>query len=271
MPEFPSASIPASEARVLHSSVANADYLVSVAFPFNYDNRPDERWPVIFVLDANLYFGLVVDMVRAMNIRVPQCNELPDALIVGIGYSVAGSLTDRLHRVMHLRLRDFDATRDEGGEQFIQQYFPVAEPGVTGGAAEFLQFISKELIPLVETEYRADPGDRTLLGHSSGASFALYALFQTPELFQRYVAASFYPDLAWEDEYAKRSSSLPVRLHLVMEDMTQDQVLQHRSFVDRLRGRNYTGLRLTEQVLPNSTHCAMVPHAFQTGLLAVFS
>ena len=83
---------------------------------------------------------------------------------------------------------------------------------------------------------------------------------KTPELFQRYVVASFYPDLAWEDEYAKRSSSLPVRLHLVMEDMTQDQVLQHRSFVDRLRGRNYTGLRLTEQVLPNSTHCGSRTH-----------
>jgi hypothetical protein len=41
-------------------------------------------------------------MVRAMNIRVDFCNELPDAFIVGIGYPVTGSLGEMLHQVMHL-------------------------------------------------------------------------------------------------------------------------------------------------------------------------
>ena len=78
------ATIPATEVRVLHSSHADQDYRISVAFPFHYDEHSDKTYPVIYVLDANLYFNMVVDMVRYMNIRVPQCNELPDALIVGI-------------------------------------------------------------------------------------------------------------------------------------------------------------------------------------------
>ena len=68
--------------------MANDDYLISVALPFHYDERPDVVWPVIFVLDGNMHFNMVVDMVRFMNIRVEFCNELPDALIVGIGYPV---------------------------------------------------------------------------------------------------------------------------------------------------------------------------------------
>ena len=48
-----------------------------------------------------------------MNIRVEFCNELPDALIVGVGYPVTGTLTEILHKVMHLRMRDFVLGREE--------------------------------------------------------------------------------------------------------------------------------------------------------------
>ncbi len=149
MTNFPLASIPATEVRVVHSAVARQDYLVSVALPFHYAEHSEKVWPVIYVLDANLYFGLVVDMVRAMNIRVDLCNELPDAFVVGIGYPVTGSLAEMLHQVMHLRLRDFVRARDEGGEQFIQENFPVPDPITSGNAGPFLHFLQQELIPLI--------------------------------------------------------------------------------------------------------------------------
>lgn len=272
MTTLPLASIPATQVRVLQSAVANQDYLISVALPFHYDEHSEKVWPVIYVLDANLYFGMVVEMVRAMNIRVPFCNELPDALIVGIGYPVTGSLADMLHQVMHLRLRDFMRVREEGGEQFIQEHFPIPNyPIVSGNAGPFLQFIQQELVPLIESDYRADPGDRTLLGHSWGGDFALYTLFQHPRLFQRYVVASFTPSVDDEQNYAKHHDSLPVRLHLAMEDMTEEEVSNFKSFVTLLESRRYAGLTLTHQVIASNTHCAVVPPAFQAGLVAVFS
>jgi predicted alpha/beta superfamily hydrolase len=85
MSDLPAASIPATHARVVHSEMADDDYLISVALPFHYEERPDVVWPVIYVLDGNMHFNMVVDMVRFMNIRVEFCNELPDALIVGVG------------------------------------------------------------------------------------------------------------------------------------------------------------------------------------------
>lgn len=95
--------MPGSEVRVIRSMSTDTDYQISVALPYHYDDDPDKVWPVIYLLDGNLYFGLVVDMVRAMNIRVDFCNELPDAFIVGIGYSIEGSLSAILHDVMHRR------------------------------------------------------------------------------------------------------------------------------------------------------------------------
>ncbi len=271
MAQFPLASIPATEVRELQSAFANQAYQISVALPFGYEEHPHKTYPVIYLSDANLYFGMVVDMVRAMNIRVSICDELPDAIIVGIGYPVTGSLKERLHQVMHLRLRDFMPERNEGGEQFIQESFPIPNPVVSGNAGPFLQFIQQELVPLIESEYRADPANRTFIGHSWGGGFAFYALFQQPLLFQRYVIASGGFEAADEQKYAEQHNSLPVRLHLFNEIANEEDAAQTKSMMATLESRQYAGFRLTHQLMADIKHCAVVPPAFQAGLVAVFS
>jgi hypothetical protein len=267
------ASIPATEVRTLRSLVVNQEYLISVALPFHYDEHPEKTYPVIYVLDGNLFFGMVTDMVRAMNVRVPFCNELPDAIIVGIGYPANGSLAATHAQVMHLRMRDLTTVRDEGAEQFIQEHFPVPNPATSGGAGSFLQFIRQELMPLMESEYRVDAADRTLLGHSWGGLFALYALFHQPELFQRYVVVS--PDLTfdYEQKYAEQHDSLPVRMYLASgaSELDEDGLSSFSSFISTLESRRYAGFTLTHQIIANCTHCAVVAPAFQAGLVAVFA
>lgn len=61
------AVVPATEVRVVHSMNTDSHCRISVALPYHYDDDIEQVWPVICVLDANLYFGLVVEMVRAMN------------------------------------------------------------------------------------------------------------------------------------------------------------------------------------------------------------
>jgi uncharacterized protein len=279
MSNFPLATLPATEVRTLRSAAIDQDYLVSIALPFNYAEHPDKTYPVIYVLDANLYFGLVVDMVRAMNIRVPFCNELPDAIIVGLGYPANDSLAESHAQVMHLRMRDFLPTRDEGAENFIRETFPVPNSVASGGALHFLRFIQHEVIPLIESAYRVDAADRTLLGHSWGGLFALYALFQQPQLFQRQVVVS--PDLPHgngvllnaEQHYAERHSALAVRLYLAYgEPEVSDYERPFlESFLSALRSRSYAGFTLTYQTFANCTHCDVIAPALQAGLIAVFA
>lgn len=264
---LPPAVLPGTEVRVVHSAIADSDYQISVALPFHYDDEPDKVWPVIYVLDGNLYFGLVVDMVRGMNIRTEECSELPDAFIVGVGYPVDGSLSTILHEVMHRRMRDFLPDRDQDDEEFIQEHFPVAQPASAGKAAAFWGFLHQELIPLIESAYRADPGDRTLLGHSWGATFGFYTLFRDPHVFHRYVMASSEPNFDDEANFALEHDRLPVRLHWVMEPYESGPAIVERFLV---AARAYAGLQVSHQVL-NCTHCAMVAPAFQAGLVSVFS
>ena len=85
-----------------------------------------------------------------------------------------------LHQVMHLRMRDFVLERDQAGEEFMREHFPISEPFPSGNGLPFIDFIADELVPLIETTYRAHPSDRTLLGHSNGANFALTPCFTAP-------------------------------------------------------------------------------------------
>ena len=53
----PAAVLPGTEVRVIHSASTDSDYQISVALPNHYDQESDKVWPVIYVLDGNLYFG----------------------------------------------------------------------------------------------------------------------------------------------------------------------------------------------------------------------
>ncbi|GFE89076.1 alpha/beta hydrolase-fold protein [Steroidobacter agaridevorans] len=70
-------------------------------------------------------------------------------------------------------------------------------PGNVGGAAKFLSFIADELLPEIDRAYRTRP-TRILIGHSYGGLFAVYTLFNRPDIFKAYIAVS--PSLWWDDQ-----------------------------------------------------------------------
>lgn len=140
-------TIPGTEVRTLRSAFVNQEYLISVARPFHYEEHPDGRYPVIYVLDADLSFGIVVETRRILNIRVPWAREFPDAIIVGIGYPLSGSLAESYDQLLHLRMRDFTPTRDEGAEKFFQETFPVARTVESGGAGHFYSSSNRNWSP----------------------------------------------------------------------------------------------------------------------------
>lgn len=267
-------SIQATEEHLIRAQSIDQDYLISVAFPYHYDDRPNDRYPVIYVLDGNWYFGLVVDMVRVMNFRVPFCNELPDAIIVGIGYPEGNSLTEKQHEICQRRMRDFTSIRDEGLEAWHHSEFPIPSEGKrAGGAAAFLTFLESQLIPYVDAHYRTDTSNRCLLGHSLGGTFALYSAFNCPTLFQKYVVASpaqTFMGEAWFTE-AQTYTELPARMFLSVGELEYDEnaQAQYQRLIhflnDRLTNRN----TLVERTFANYTHCAVVAPSFQVGLVAV--
>ena len=127
----------------------------------------------------------------------------------------------------------------------------------------------------IDADYRTNPADRGIIGHSYGGDFVLYALFHAPELFSRYMAGSpnFSRVASLERAYAESHTALPVTVLLSVGERddasSTEQALS--GFVDILASRAYEGLELTTLVFPGATHFASRPLHHVSGVYAMYS
>jgi predicted alpha/beta superfamily hydrolase len=252
------ATISMTEVTTLHSPAVGRDYRIYVALPLSYSRNSSEIYPVVYLLDGDLLFGALTDPTRLLQSR----GELPELIIVGIGYGTLWEDTDKIKR-----LREID-------------YTPKATPD--RGAEKFLEFIQQDLFPYIDANYRTDPTDRTIAGISYGGLFPLYVLFDAPETFSRYIAVS--PSLWWadrmifkhEEAFADVHSDLPVKLFLAVGGLEEQQWYDSRmvsnliEFHKRLEDRNYAGLDMEMVVMDDETHHSVFPGAISRGLRSVF-
>ncbi len=152
----------------LHSDVLGEDRQLIIHLPQGYEGG-QEHYPVMYLLDGDRHFHHTTGITHFL----AQQGFMPAMIVVAIPN------TDRTR----------DLTPEPSAEYAEQN--PTA-----GGADEFLRFLSDELIPWVEGQYRTAPF-RVVVGHSLGGLFATHALLVRPEVFDAYISIS--PSLWWND------------------------------------------------------------------------
>ena len=182
-----------TEERIIHSGQVGQDYQIGVWFPFSYAGS-DRRYPVLYVPDGEFVFGLATGLIPILI----GAQEVPELLVIGIAHHGINGWSE------HAVLRDQD---------FCPPGFQ--PPDVESRLEAFTAFFQHELFPLIETEYRGAPDDRTLFGFSSPGFFALHTMLTRPGMFRRYIAASCtWPGadqylLDLERQYADQPDILP--------------------------------------------------------------
>lgn len=280
------ASIRSSEVFTVASELTHDVYQISIGLPRSYFSNPGASFPVLYMIDANLEFEAVVGLARVMQLG----GIIPEFGVVGIGYPLEGNYADSLGEFGRRRARDLTSTTDERYGHFIAEAFDIDGTVETGGSEEFLGFIAEELIPRVEAQYRFDPHDRTLLGHSAGGHFALYALLSQPQLFKRYAIGS--PSLGLgsgrlydlEQEHASKAGELPVKLFLGIgeeEEPSQDSPASYMAeiisvshlnrFTSLLKDRAYQNLEMSARVFEDHGHFDVFGPFVTSGLKYLFS
>lgn len=149
---------------------------VSVTLPKSYQAQGDQQYPTLYLLDGEnnrQYTQAVADF-------LVQNGLVPELIIVAMH---AGAT----------RARDYLPANSQG------------QGAASGQAAVFREYLTKELIPLIEQQYRAAPV-RMLSGHSYGGVFVLDTLAVQPRLFQAYFAQSPYLDPSIEPGLLPRLS-----------------------------------------------------------------
>jgi predicted alpha/beta superfamily hydrolase len=161
------------------SKVNGKDYRLLISEPAG--EPPAEGWPVVYLIDGSLHFGITVD-----TMRIQACwPETQDAVIVGIAYQ-----TDSVQTALAVRVHDLTPpmTREVLESSWIKD-MPVGPEGY-GGQAAYLRMIEEEAKVLTAQHARINASDQTLIGHSLGGLTSLTVLFSNPAMFQRYVAIS---------------------------------------------------------------------------------
>lgn len=253
-------TLPGTEIVDVTAKSNGIDYRVYVWVPPGYEEG-SKRYGVVYTLDADYSFAIARNVVEHLSDR----DHLEPLIVVSVAYG--GPNRYRLNRT-----RDYTPTfsPDGGYGKEMQKH--------SGGGVKFRDFLTTELVPLIDGRYRTVPGRRALVGHSYGGLFATWMLLTTgSSLFDRYVIVS--PSLWYDDrmifeleEKLARGGGRPAgKAYISAGDMENPLMASDvRALAKTLRGRAHPRLTLREEILEGETHNSIFPSAFSRGLRFVF-
>jgi predicted alpha/beta superfamily hydrolase len=250
--QYPKVDILGSEVRKITSKiVAGQEYELQIMLPGGFKNS-NKKYPVIYLMDSQWDFPLLKCLYGEHYFD----GFVPELIVVGITWGGVNPNPDSL------RARDYTPTTEARLPQ-------------SGGADKFLSFMKDELFPFIETNYKGDNNNRTLMGCSLGGLFTLYALFTHTDMFNGYAAAS--PAIGWdkevlykyEKEFAEKRSAKPLRVYMTVGDVERGRQTFER-FAAQMASRNYASVALKSKVLENTGHSGTKSETFGRGMQYVF-
>jgi len=141
-------------------------------------NYSKQRYPVVYLLDGELFFSSVVGMIQPLS----SAYFCPEMIVVGIPN------TDRT--------RDLTPTHMDSC-QFLDLVMDFDICKNSGGGEKFISFIEQELMPHIDSLYPTAPY-RILIGHSFGGLTVMNTFIHHTNLFKAYVAID--PAMSWDNQ-----------------------------------------------------------------------
>jgi uncharacterized protein len=232
--------------QIIHSNILNEDRTYQIYLPQSYQWASDRNYPVLYILDGESNFLHTVGSVSFLSSQ----GEIPELIIVAITSTV--------------RIRDF--TQSDWSSHWIGG----------GGAKNFKIFLSEELIPKINNDFRTN-GFRILSGHSAAGQFALYCLTSQPSLFHAYFAIS--PSLDWDNNLPQRSleesfihtDSLKTFLYFAYSDDLNQALAEDMKLVETLKTKSPKGFRWSSRGFPDETHVSVTLLAQIDALRQLYS
>src|SRR5688572_12146574 len=238
-----------------YSRFVNDTFHIQLQVPKDYYSKPDKKYPLVILLDGNFYYPIMSSIVQQYEIA----GLLPPVILVGVGY--------KSFKVMDsLRVRDY----------LFPKALPSDELESDGGGLNFYNYLTRELIPKIDGDYRTESANRTLLGHSFGGYFALYSLFHQTTTnsneFRNFISAS--PSLWYNNFYLNplpeqlAKAERPVGLFLSVGEM-EDSTWSVKPLADITREigeRNTKGLEFNSRIYNHLEHMDVAILTFTKGL-----
>ena len=163
----------------IQSTILDQEREILVYTPVDYDWRVNESFNVIYVFDSHNreFFDYTSSMISFLT------DNTKSFIVVGIT-SPYNEKLDYARNNDLLPVLESKNSKDRYGKY-------------SGNADNFFAFVSTEIIPFIDSNYRT-LNNKIAVGHSLSASFILDSFLNKPNLFNAYLAIS--PNLAYDND-----------------------------------------------------------------------
>src|SRR6478752_4282412 len=215
-----------------------------VSLPASYEKNPTKKYPLLVLMDGDY---LLNPFLAALNYG-KHWDDLPEVIIVGI------SQGKNDQRAMDCGLDETTGMPD-------------------GKSADFFDFISLELIPAIQRDYRTT-NFKIIAGHDITAAFANLFLYKGNPLFNAYICLS--PELPANMENALpeilTNVKQPVFFYLSTADGDEKKMQERiQSFDAKAQAIKNPNLNYKFENFKNTSHFALVLHSIPSALYQIFA
>ena len=148
----------------IQDSATEREYELYIKLPEHYDTKADNKYPVIYIVDALWNIEVISGSIEYF---------IDNVILVGISW-------EKGLPPQQSRMRDYTPIPYRGTKF----------PHPTGKADEHLAFLKHDVFKYVESQYKADPKNRSFYGFSVGGTFGSYILLTQPNTFKNYILGS---------------------------------------------------------------------------------
>lgn len=238
------------EIRRLQSTQLGEERILNIGLPAAYDTA--KTYPVLYVLDGSMNedFLHIAGIVQFFNMQF----STPEFIIVGVAN------VDRK--------RDFTFPTKVAD---LKKQFPT-----TGQSAKFISFISLELQPFIEKNYKTN-GTKYLIGQSLGGLLATEILLKNAGLFTHYLIVS--PSLWWDDASLLNSAKTlfskqkVAGVYVYISVGKQETPLmkkQSQQLYKILKAAKKKDLRLDFLLMPKENHATILHNSIYAAFLKLY-
>lgn len=226
------------------SQKLNATREISVVVPPYYEQDKNKVYPLLLLMDGEY----LTEPFKGILSYANYWDDLPEAIIVGI------------HQNENKQRQDDTAVGEASGL-----------PEGTGN--QFYEFISLELLPYLEKNYRVSPF-KVIAGHDATAGFLNFFLYKQDPMFNGFICFSpeLAPDMEVQIPKMLEQAKKPVFYYMATAEGDVEKLQkQIMVFNDNLKAVKNPNVKYFFEKFGDVSHYSLVPYAVPGALYSMFS
>ena len=228
----------------ISSKRLNEDREIIIGLPPSYDKHPNQKYPVLVLLDGDFLFDAFQGALSYAN----YWDDLPEVIIVGISQNKNNE-------------RETDCAVDQ-------------ENGLPTEKGEaFFEFIGLELLPYIEKKYRTAPF-KMIAGLDTTAGFLNCYLYKDVPLFDAYISMSPELPTGMEEQLPDRLAAIqkPIFYYHSSGDGDMKKMRKRILALDEVAKKiNKPSLNYRFDDFKGASHYSLVLNSIPSALYQIFS